>query len=778
MNLCYLLCGCFFNIFFDFVIDDFFFGFLGGFFLDNFLNNFLFNLFDSLFFERFLLRFFGFCFGFFDNFFNLFVKDFLSDFFYCFLNNGIFYLGSDFFGFCLDGLFGRLGKNLDSASLLGNLCRISVAVVTLGVVTFGCANGFVCGCSGGCGSGSHGSLLCNGFLDDGFFFDNLFCNGFFDNGFFFDDFFDGFFHYLGLIVIKLPGEVCVCGNNGFVFLYQLRYVVGIKFKGSRRLFFAQIFANKSTRNECFGIGKGILLLVVDLFDIDGRKSLLFASSLYQLESQGKLTGRVDLIKEGGFGIFLFAAYILAAINGILKRRGFKSKIKIKCARADIDFCDLCVLVCVSVDGPAHALLGAFVAHKRVADSTVILFGVGARLHQFCLAALAIACHDVATRFLVKANDTLVAKEIAFVIVIVLFCIGFSFSLIFNLSFVLGIDFINLDLFILGFGKCGGAFAIFDRTFNSDLAFHTELGLELHEFGDRLHHLLGSRAELLALTLGDGGGVGFFDDFLCGFDDVFFNDGSLSRIGRSALGNNGVLNRMNHRDFGILCNHCRFNNLCFFDCFFHNLFDGFFNDFFNNFLFGLFDLFDNFFLVFLGHNGILGCNQVGDSLLCRLVALVIVDIVIVIIIVLSSLLLFCSSCRRFFCSSCGSFLCRLLSSLLSLLCLFCRLCGNQQISLGIQNDQEQTKNKRTNCSSNSQHQKGQLRRGRNRAKGKRRYCVVRSPVVIVFILRQVELTAACTTQFANEHTNACNFGTENTCQSSNGNVINVFYTQPD
>ena len=94
------------------------------------------------------------------------------------------------------------------------------------------------------------------------------------------------------------------------------------------------------------------------------------------------------------------------------------------------------------------------------------------------------------------------------------------------------------------------------------------------------------------------------------------------------------------------------------------------------------------------------------------------------------------------------------------------------------EQEQTKNKRTYRCGDGQHQKGQLRRGRNRAKGKRRYCVVRSPVVIVFILRQVELTAACTTQFANEHTNACNFGTENTCQSSNGNVINVFYTQPD
>ena len=653
-------------------------------------------------------------------------------------------------------------------------------------MTFGCANGLVRGCSGGCGSGSYGSLLCNGFLDNGFFFDNLFCNGLFDNGFLFDDFFygffDGFFHAFGLVVVELPSEVCVCGNNGFVFLCQLRYVVGIKLKGSRRLFFAQILANETARNQSFGIGKGILLLVVNFFDVDGRKSLLFTSALYQFECKCKFAGRIDLVKERRFGILLFAAYILAAINGILKCGGFQRKIKIKRAGTDVDSCDLCVIVCISVDRPAHALLGALVAHKRVTDSAIILFGAVARLHQFCLAALAITCNDMTTGLGVKANDALVAKELAFIFVVVFFCIGFSLCLILCIRFFLEIGFLNVifirfGFFILGFGKYGGAFAIFNRTFNRDLTLHAVLGLNLHKLGKRLQHLLGCGVELFARALGNGGGVGLFDDFFGGFDDMLFDDGSLSRIGGSTLGDKGVGGGLRRRCLGSLCNNRSFNNLCFcLGYFFHNLFNGFFfNDFFNgfrnDFLYGLFyGLFNNLFDVFL----VFGCDQVRDRLLCSRIAIV----VIVVIYFLHSKLLFGSSCRSLCGCSFGCFLCRSLSRLLSLLCLFCRLCGNQQISLGVQNDQEQTKNKRTNCSSNSQHQKGQLRRGRNRAKGKRRYCVVRSPVVIVFILRQVELTAACTTQFANEHTNACNFGTENTCQSSNGNVINVFYTQPD
>ena len=423
-----------------------------------------------------------------------------------------------------------------------------------------------------------------------------------------------------------------------------------------------------------------------------------------------------------------------------------------------------MLVCVGVNGPAHALLGALVAHKRIADGTVILFGLGTCLHQFCLAALAIASNDVATRLFVKANDALVAKEVAFVIVVVLFRIGFSFGFVFGFGLILGIHLVNLKLLILGLGKCGGAFTFLDGTLNGNLFLHAELRLELHKLGDCLHHLLGSGTELLALALGDGGSVGLLDNLLGGFDDMLFNNGSLSRVCRCALGDNGMLNGLCRRSFEFLCNNGSFGNLV-------GLLKGFFDVFLDN-------LFFNFFLVFLSHHSFLGGGKIGNSLLRLGVALVIVVIVNDLLLGLVFLLV-----NRFLCDSsrlCCRLLCGSLSSSLSLhnSSLLFRSCGNEQIALGITNNQEQAKNKRTYRCGDGQHPKGQLCRGRYCAKGKSGYGIVRPCVVIIIVIRQVYLTAARATQFADEHTNACDFGTENTRQNSNGDIINVLYTQTD
>ena len=582
-----LLVGSFFDLFFDLVIDD------------------LFRLFYRFFFDNF---FYGL---FFNDLCNLFRNLLGGSFFSC---GGLFFndLGDRFLCLCLyhNGLGSSFGQYLDGASLFTDLCGSTNTVVTLGIVTLGGANGFVrsccCGgaCNGCCGSGFFNNyrLLGGGLFNDNGFFNDRFLNDLFDN--------NRFFGNLGLIVVKFPSEVCVCGNDRFVLFGHLRNVIGIKLEGDRGLFLTQIFADQAANDKRFGFGKGILLLVVDLFDIDGRESLLFAGTLHKLKGKGKLAGRVDLVKERCFGILLFVAHVAAVVNGILKRGRFECQIKIEGAGTNVDLCNLRMLVGVGVNGPAHALLGALVAHKRIADSTVILFGCGAGLHQLCLTALAVASNDVATRFFVKANDALVAaKEIAFVFVVVLFCIGFSLRLVLCLElFILVL--VNLKLLLFDLGICGGTFAIDRyRTLYGDLALHTELCFELHKFGDRLHHFLGSGADLrLLLALGygvDGCGVGLLDNLFGGFNDVFFNNGSLSRIAGNTIGKDRTLDRLrgDRACFGSGGNNSGFGNGCAL------------------FLFGLLcGLLDGFFIV-LGKSCILGGDQIGNCLLCLGIVLI-------------------------------------------------------------------------------------------------------------------------------------------------------------
>ena len=638
-----------------------------------------------------------------------------------------------------------LGDHFDGASLFGNLCRSACAIIVLGVVALGGANGLVrCSSCGGCTryGGGNGCFFDGGLLNDNRFLfglldDNrLFLYGFYGSGLFYG-------LGLGLIVVKLPCEVCVCGNNGFVLFDQLRYVIGIKLKGDRRLFLTQVLANESASDKRFGIGEGILLLVVDLFDIDGRESLLFASALNKLQSKCELARRVDLVKEGSLSVFLFRTNVASAVNGILKGRGLKRKIEIQRAGANVDLCDLRVLVGVGVNGPAHALLGAFVAHKRVADSTVIFFGSGTGLHQLCLAALAIACNDVASGLLVKAYDALVAKEIAFVFVIVLFCISFSFGLVLGIDLILGFDLLDLfdlELFILGIDGSRCALAVFlYGTCNSDLAFHTDLRLKLLESIDRLHHFLGYG--IGSLILGNGGGVGLLDDLLGGLDNMLFNKGTLSGIGGHTLRHKGLLNGL------CGCNCCGSGS------------NGSFGNRLGRFLCGHFlcnldslgDLFlDGCFLggCLLGKNGILGVDEVGDCLLCSHVILIGLDVIGL-------------GCGRgcFFLdgSGLGNFhrsICRC-GGFLFLGCSLI-LCGDEQVSLGAQSDQENAKHKSAHCGGDSQHQKGQLCRSRYCTKGKCCQGVVRASAVVVFVIGCICVLALCATHFAYEHTDACDF----------------------
>ena len=434
---------------------------------------------------------------------------------------------------------------------------------------------------GGCGSRlfNDDRLLCFGFyFNDGLFFHNSFLN-------------------LGLVVVKFPRKVCICGNDGFIFLNQLRHVVGIQFEGCRRFFLAQIFANQAASDQGFGIGKGILLLVVNFFDVDGRKSLLFASTLHKFQSKRELARRVDLIKERCLGIFLLCANIASAIDGILERGGFQCQIKIQGAGTDIDFCNLRMLVGIGVDGPTHTLLGAFIAHKCVADSAIILFGSRTRLHQFCLTALAIAGNNVTTRFFVEANNALVAKEITFVFVIVFFGIGFSFCFVLSFNLVLGIQLINLNHLILGIYQCGCFITVFlCGTCNSNFSLHAKLETELLEFVNRLQHFFGYR--ICTLIFGNGGGICFFDDLFGGLNDMLFNNRRLSGISRCPLGNNSTFDRMprlNHRGARRFGNNSGFNS---------------FGDCFNNFLFGGFAF--KFFFRFVS-KFFLGFDQTRDSL---------------------------------------------------------------------------------------------------------------------------------------------------------------------
>ena len=344
LNLSSLLICCLFKVFFDFVVDNFI--------VDNFFFNFLNNLFCN--------GLFYFFYGLFNLFYNL-DGFLLGRCLFCdFLCNRLF-LSLNF-----DGLLRGLGKHLDRACFLTYLCLGAGTEITLGVMTLGCANGFVCG---GCGGGRSGS--CGSFFYDGLLLNNrfFFYYRFFNNRLFLNNLFNS-----GLIVINLPSKVCICGNDGFVLLCQLRYVVGIELKGSRRLFLTQILTDQAAGNKRFGIGKGILLLVIDLLDVDRRKPLLFASTLYQLKGKRELAGRVDLVKEGGFGIFLLAADVASAINGILQCGRLERQIQVERTGTDINFCNLRVFVCIGINGPTHALFCAFVAHECIADGAVILFG--------------------------------------------------------------------------------------------------------------------------------------------------------------------------------------------------------------------------------------------------------------------------------------------------------------------------------------------------------------------------------------------------------------------
>ena len=109
-----------------------------------------------------------------------------------------------------------------------------------------------------------------------------------------------------------------------------------------------------------------------------------------------------------------------------------------------------MLVGKIIDGPGDTILGSFVTKERVFNAAVIFFDLRACLDQLCLKALAVMCNDVATRFLVKANNALIAgEEVTFVLVVSFFAFCSSIG---RLDFILVIGLVCIDLVLDNAGK--------------------------------------------------------------------------------------------------------------------------------------------------------------------------------------------------------------------------------------------------------------------------------------------------------------------------------------
>ena len=307
-------------------------------------------------------------------------------------------------------------------------------------------------------------------------------------------------------------------------------MVGRQLKGHGRLFLAQILANQAATHQILGCLKGIEFLVIDRFDINGRKSLLLTGALYQLQCQRQLTCRIDLEQEGRVGVFLLVAHVASVIGAILQRCGVKCQIQIQRAVAHVDLRDLSVVVGIAVDRPGDAILRALVGQQCVLDRAVIFLHLGACLDQLRLEALAIMRNDVASRFLVKADDPLVsAEQLALVIVVALLCLSVRLVCFIRLVNVIDLGLVRVVLVLLRLRKGGNALAVGARHGILDLhhLLHTELSAKLHQFGDRLQDLLGRGAVFLAHVVGGRGRVGLLDDLTVGLGNMLFDHGDLT-----------------------------------------------------------------------------------------------------------------------------------------------------------------------------------------------------------------------------------------------------------
>ena len=281
--------------------------------------------------------------------------------------------------------------------------RLGIGIITLGIAHFGNLDGLL---DHACGRLLHGSgNLCRG--------GSLFGNGLLGDRLL------GFgrrgirFHGLvllarGSIIIQLPKEVGIGRDHAFVLLGKLGGVIGSQLEGGSRLFLANIFLDQLALHQCLGGFEGILLCIIDRFNVNGREPLLLAGALNQLHSPLELTGRAKLVLEGGLGVFLLIAHVSATVDGSVQTLGLKRQIELQNIGLNVDLCDLCASVMEAVRGPADAALGSLVGKQSVLELTVIFLDTGTRLDQLCLKALAIVRHNVASRILVKTDDALVS----------------------------------------------------------------------------------------------------------------------------------------------------------------------------------------------------------------------------------------------------------------------------------------------------------------------------------------------------------------------------------
>ena len=481
---------------------------------------------------------------------------FLSFFGFFRLNYVLKHLGLGLNGYgLLCGGLRKLGDRLNGHGLLGGdhllVGGLSVGIVALGVAHLGDLDGL----ANDLGSGS--GLLGRGRIGFGFGL-HLGLGG--RLGLNRDGNLLGSLLLLGhYVIVKLPGEVCVCGNHALVLVGNAGHVIGRQLKGGGGLFLANVFLNQLAGNQALGALKGIQRLIVDLLNINGRESVLLAGALNQLHGPLELTGGAKLVEEGCVGILLFGSHVLTTVNGALQGLGLQSKVELQNVGLDVDLCDLGASVVEAVGGPADAALGSLVGKERVLQLAVVLLDAGARLDQLGLKALAVVSHDVASRCLVKSNDALVARKAILAIgLLVVNIVLLALGLLAVLKIVVLVDLILVvKLLVLGVGCVlgkGGNTSILALLGGLLIGLLALLQLVVQKVGQLFHQLLGSGIGLLRGCSGN-----LANDLLLGLGNDLLHDlvgtvatdgftrrsrgslyGRLADDGRQKLGHGGLL----------------------------------------------------------------------------------------------------------------------------------------------------------------------------------------------------------------------------------------------
>ena len=365
--------------------------------------------------------------------------------------------------------------------------RLSVGIIALGIAHFGDLDGLLdhVGNRLSCGLGRflrHRRFLGNRFLKHRLL-DGL------------GDLLDLLFLQFQHLVVKLPGEVCVGGNNALVLIGNRGDMIGIQLKGSGGLFLSDIFLDQLALHKALGGFKGIELPVIHFLNVDGRKSLLLAGALNQLHCPFELSGGAKLVQEGGVSIFLLGAHVSAAVNGSLQGIGIQRKIELQNIGLDVDLGDLGSAVVEAVGAPADAALGSLVGKERVFQLTVILLDTGTRLNQLCLKALAVMGNDIASRVLVKADDTLVTGEsvlaVGLFVVDIILVLGFGIVDIVKLVLILILVLVGILILDFHILREGSDRSVIGRGRLGFVILLTLLQLVIQKIGKLFHKLLGS-----------------------------------------------------------------------------------------------------------------------------------------------------------------------------------------------------------------------------------------------------------------------------------------------